>query len=261
MKSYLLSCVAVLFLLVSCHSSGQGYHPDGAVLATTEWVASFARMAGVPDVRCLTPRFVMHPPEYELKPSDILAVHQAAIILFAGYERQMLEKINQALDRRNPIPMVQIETNYTPSNVEKQIRMLAHRFQTEQAAERQLVYYHETFQQVKDVIHKHNLDSLRYFVHQFQQPTIHALGLNIVGTFGPQPIEASDLSRAMQTHPDILIDNAHNPVGSAIQEAMPQTSYVRFLNFPGLYDTKEITDVLLYNMNQLKQISTTGDTL
>jgi ABC-type Zn uptake system ZnuABC Zn-binding protein ZnuA len=57
------------------------------VLASTFWVAAIAKAAGAENVRILAPLDLRHPPEYELKPSDLAAASKADIIIYAGWEQ------------------------------------------------------------------------------------------------------------------------------------------------------------------------------
>jgi hypothetical protein len=46
---------------------------EAAIIASTSWVAAIADAAGAQNIRILAPVKLCHPPEYELKPSDLEA--------------------------------------------------------------------------------------------------------------------------------------------------------------------------------------------
>ena len=58
------------------------------ILATNSWTAAFAKMAGVDSagmiIQQLAPADMEHPPEYELKPSDVKIIRDADLLIYAG---------------------------------------------------------------------------------------------------------------------------------------------------------------------------------
>jgi ABC-type Zn uptake system ZnuABC Zn-binding protein ZnuA len=54
------------------------------VVASTSWVA--ARAGGAEHIRVLAPAELRHPPEYELKPSDLAAASRAGLVLYAEWD-------------------------------------------------------------------------------------------------------------------------------------------------------------------------------
>ncbi len=65
-------------LLLACLFAGiaaRGFATEELrVVATTPWTAAFALAAGVENVRVLAPYEMQHPPEYELRASDVVRV-------------------------------------------------------------------------------------------------------------------------------------------------------------------------------------------
>ena len=83
MKSFLT--VGSLALLVAALPA-QNAAPF-RVVASTSWTAAFARAAGATDIVTIAPMELRHPPEYEIKPSDLAAVAAARFLVHSGYER------------------------------------------------------------------------------------------------------------------------------------------------------------------------------
>ncbi len=76
---------AVFALLVSPVFSQSA--DAGRVIASTSWVAAIARAAGATDIVTIAPFDLQHPPEHELKPSDLMKVSGAKFLVYSGYER------------------------------------------------------------------------------------------------------------------------------------------------------------------------------
>ena len=58
--------------------------PEPRVVASTAWAGAVARAAGARNVRVLSPPTLQHPPEYEPRPSDLLAVAEAEFLVLGG---------------------------------------------------------------------------------------------------------------------------------------------------------------------------------
>ena len=87
-----LFVVFLLLLTALPLAAGPEPEPAPAVVASTAWTAAFGYAAGAETIHVLAPYEMRHPPEYELKPSDIAVLSQADFVIYAGYER-MAEKI------------------------------------------------------------------------------------------------------------------------------------------------------------------------
>jgi zinc transport system substrate-binding protein len=88
-------------------------------------------------------------------------------------------------------------------------------------------------------------------VHFFQKSFSDEMGIAATGIFGPAPPEPRQILTLTKTGAELIIDNAHNPVGGTMKEILKDAGYVLLLNFPGMYETKTLTDVIEYNLEQL----------
>jgi ABC-type Zn2+ transport system substrate-binding protein/surface adhesin len=121
----LLTAAALFFILFTC---GSALHAE-TVVASTSLTAALARAAGASEVRVLTPADVKHPPEYELRPSDLTKLEGASAVVYAGYER-MVQKLIDTSKGKNLI-VVQVDTTTSPDNLVAQARRIAAVLHTE----------------------------------------------------------------------------------------------------------------------------------
>ncbi len=61
---------------------------ESRITASNSWTKAFAEMAGV-NAHQIASSNMTHPPEYELKPSDVKKIKNADLLIFAGYEVMM----------------------------------------------------------------------------------------------------------------------------------------------------------------------------
>ena len=222
------------------------------VVTTTAWTAAFARMAGVTDTRILAPYELRHPSEYELRPSDIEAVMQAEYVIFAGYEN-MVNKIKEAVGG-DKSELIQITTTYQMVTVRESVLKIASIAGDVIEAETNLVEMERFYAEWKDELSSEGITDLKVVVQFFHKPLANELGLPIVGVFGPGPLEAKQIADLAGQSFDLIIDNWHNETGTPLKEAVPESLYVSFVNFPGAHETKTLLDVLEYNRKELDKV-------
>ncbi len=102
----ILLCFISLFLL-SFPTLAQN-----VVVASTSLTGAIARAATAREVRVLAPSEMRHPPEYDLKPSDLLKFEGADVVVYAGYEK-MVPKLLETSRNRN-ILAIRIENVHIP---------------------------------------------------------------------------------------------------------------------------------------------------
>lgn len=69
-------------------------------------------------------------------------------------------------------------------------------------------------------------------------------GIKFLDIFGLALPEPPQILKMTKTNASLIIDNAHNPLGLALKETLPQTDYFVLLNFPGSNDTRTLEDVI-----------------
>jgi hypothetical protein len=233
---------AVVLFIAGCAGLGAQ-----AVVATTEWTAAFCRAAGMENVRVLAPAALQHPPDYELKPSDIPMLMDADIIVFGGYEG-MVERI-QAQIAGSDTRMVRIETVYNPPAMEKSIRTLADVSGKMETAERNIAAIRAAWDEARRLVTAAGMKGSKAAVHRFQADFAREAGLNVVLEFGPPPPGPRLIADAGGSGAVLVIDNRHNPVAAPIREVLKGAKAVELANFP---DTGEnLHEVILRNARVL----------
>ena len=248
-----LLIVSAIGLMPAEGSVEAASEPETAVVASTGWTAAFIDAAGYRgDVHVLAPYELRHPPEYELKPSDVQAVAHADIIVYAGYER-MVARIKEAT-RNNEAAVIQIATDYSLPVLVKSITALGEAFGTQNAAEKNLAELRDLLHDWKTDIARAGASGWNVICHLFQKPLAEELGFSVIGVFGPGPIEASQLNNLSNLQADLIIDNLHNDVGKPLLEIKEDVPVVTFINFPGHAGTKSLSDVLDFNREEFRKI-------
>jgi zinc transport system substrate-binding protein len=247
MRRLILS-ILILALSAACiFAEGQkDTGSENGVIATTSWTASFAEIAGLEDIRILAPYELQHPPEYELTPGDIRAIGEAKMIVFAGYE-VMMERLKDATATN--AQMVQIETVNTWPVIRESVGKIAAAAGTTAKAEAGLAKVETFFKEWREELAPYR--GMPVISHMFLQGLAKSLGFEVVGTFGPAPLEAKQLKELSSGEAKLIIDNWHTDVGAPLREVMPDAARVEFINFPGKDGTRTLLDVLEYNRGEL----------
>ncbi len=240
MKRILLSGLAVLF------SGFVSAQHGPAVVASTAWVAAFARAAGGAQVAVIAPAGLAHPPDYDPRPSDLLSVSRADLVLVGGYEA-FLQRLRDALGAK--ARLLTVVTTYDPQAVRKEVGAIAAVLGTRAEA--------AAFSDRYDAAWRTSAGRLQLrtgarrpvvVVQRFMVPWVQLLGVEAVGTFGPGPLSLDDLRRLKALAPTLIIDNAHAAPAATLAE-VAGARRVALVNFPeageGLLDVlKRNTDLL-----------------
>ena len=242
------AAVAALALLVLGPATGWPQSP-GRVVASTSWTAAFARAAGVAEVRVLAPYELRHPSEYEVKPSDLLAVRDADVVIYAGYEI-MAKRIVEAADGTRA-RLVRIDTRNDPATVAASLAVLGDAFGTRDIAAAYAKRVEEFFAGWREELRRAGLAGLPVVAHTFQRPVAEALGFVVVGEFGPAPLEAARIAALSKLTPAFVIDTWHNEIGRPLRETLMDAPYVSWLNFPVDPAQPGLLDVLEENRARL----------
>jgi hypothetical protein len=217
------------------------------VLASTTWVAALAEAAGAKNVRVLAPAELRHPPEYELKPSDLALVSKADYVLYAGWER-FAEKLAETAGSAG-IRLVKVTAENNPSVLIAEAEKLAALFGTTGRFESWRGEFEKLSGELKARIIAAWPDK-RAVVQRMQTPFVRWLGFDIAGEYGPAEPSPALILELSRLNPALVIDNYHGPSGRPIAEAA-QAPYAELINFPGKDGTKTLEDVFRYNADIL----------
>lgn len=222
-------------------------------VATNSWTAAYAKAAGVKNIIQLAPSEMVHPPEYELKPSDVIKIKNADYLVFAGYE--VLMKTVFKNFKKPKESMIKIFTGYNPSLMKKSIRAIAAKAGTRKQSEKSISEIDNFFKDAKKALKKKGIYGKPVIVHFHQRPFAEALGFKVSGVFGPGPLKAKQIASLSKKQAVLIIDNAHNPMASPIAE-IKKLKTVELVNFPGFKSKSEavpstLIGVMNYNLKQL----------
>jgi len=239
-----------LVLLIQCKN---GPSPEGGIVATNAWTAAYAQAAGADHITVLAPYEMVHPSEYEMRPGDIARIENADLVLYAGYE-VMIGQIKTGLALPDE-KMLAIATSYDYTEIEQSVMQIAKILKTEDIARKNLKEIKRSLEEAKEAFRKQGLDTLPALVHFFQQSFAAETGIISAAVFGPAPPEPKQILALTQTRAALIIDNGHNPVGGPLRETMEDAWHVELLNFPGLYGTRTLEDVIRFNAEKLLELN------
>ncbi len=220
----------------------------GAVVASTEWTAAFARAAGIPEVRVLAPAASRHPAEYPLRPSDLRAVAAADALIFAGYEA-MAARLREVAPKDATV--LRIDTDYSLATLRGSLEALRAAGGTTETAAASLRAIALEYAAWRAELAARDLAGAPALVHRFQEPLARELGFEVVAVFGPLPPQAAALASLAEAEVALIIDNHHNAVAAPLAEVHAPAPVVAFLNFPGAAGTATLLDVVRHNRRLL----------
>lgn len=239
----------VLCLLIGFSAFAQATTEKYDAVCSTSWIAAFAEMAGVENIKTIAPPTLQHPPEYEITAGDILAVTNAPVFIYAGYERMMNTIAESSeIDKSK---QVQITTRNDYEDVESAVLKIAEKAGNMEKAKKNLEDYKKLLEVTKQQIKEKGLDKVPCLVHSMQEPLAKDLGLNIEKTFGPSPVNSDLINLASDNHFGIIIDNSHNPVAQPLAEVSPNSKLVVWDNFPSELGKNALLNMVEKNIENL----------
>lgn len=198
------------------------------VVASTSWVAAFAKAAGIRDVVLVAPANLQHPPDYDPKPSDLAAIAQADYVLVAGFEG-FAKRMKEASGSRAEVISVQVDNQ--PANIKKQVMALAEKFGTQAAVTAWLARFDQRVATLqKDIAAAMPQPKPRAVAQVWMAYWAPFASMELAGTYGPRPLTASDLARVSALKPDVVLINAHVQGGDLFND-LPAKKIVLH-NFP-----------------------------
>ena len=238
------------YLLLAAWIGGAGAAgaDGGAVVASTQWTAAFARAAGIAEVTVLAPAASRHPAEYQLRPSDLRAVAAADALIFAGYEA-MAARLRELA--RQEATVLRIDTDYSLSTLRRSLDALQAAGGRPAASAASLHAIAAEYAEWRSELAARGLAGAPALVHRFQEPLARELGFEVVAVFGPLPPQAAALAALAEAEVALIVDNHHNAVAAPLAEMHAPAPVVAFLNFPGAATTTTLLDVVRHNRRLL----------
>jgi zinc transport system substrate-binding protein len=216
------------------------------VVASTSLAGAIAHAAGAQEVRVLTPADVQHPPEYDVKPTDLLKLEGADIVVYAGYERMVSRLVDTSRNKR--IIAIQINTEASSENLISQVHKVAAALKTEKEAQAWEKNFREKLTTLKAKLNP--VMDKRVVAHWHARPFAAWAGLSIVQVVRPGELTPRVIADAIAQKPDAVIDILHVPVAKPIADNA-KCRYVQVINFPGMANTVTLDDIFAYNTDQL----------
>lgn len=239
------TAIAVLVILALCPVLFAQAASEETVsfVASTSWTASYADLAGVDDIRVIAPASLRHPPEYELVPSDIVAIQNADYFVSAGYER-MMAAIQEGIpsDHRTDI---HISTGNTVENITAQADLIASYTGTEVRYQD----YVDMIEEARSTVQELGLDSLNVFCQNMLAPLALDIGLNVSATFQGE-LSASQIEEAVNADYDLIIDNYHSPSAAPL-DGLVDCPVIVWRNFPETVGRGALESMVRQNLDTL----------
>ncbi|MEI6733805.1 MAG: zinc ABC transporter substrate-binding protein [Comamonadaceae bacterium] len=217
------------------------------VVASTSWVGAFARAAGATQVSVLVPPGLVHPPDYDPRPSDLLALSRASLVLVAGYEA-FLPRLREALGAK--AQLLTVNTTHDPQVIRREIEAIADILGTQDQARLFADAYDGAWQTSATRLRQRTTGRKSVvLVQRFMVSWVRLLGVEPAATFGPGPLSLEELRRLKNLAPTLIIDNAHAAPASALAEVTGARRVV-LVNFP--QGSEGLLEVLQHNTERLQ---------
>lgn len=201
------------------------------IVASTSWVAAFAKAAGATDITVIAPASVQHPPDYDPKPADLAAISGADYVLLAGFEgfaARMQEAVGGDSSR-----LITVQTENSPEVIRAEVTRLGELFGTQQQAAAFLGSFDAEYTRLSGEVRAALGDARPVVVAQaFVVPWVIFAGLQPAGTYGPMPLSPAELKALTDLRPTAVFENAHMGGGQPIVEATG-ARVIDLVNFPG----------------------------
>lgn len=235
-----LVCASWLFVACTGAIAPSPAAPSGAtatggrplkIVASTSWVAAFARAAGATDITVIAPSNIQHPPDYDPKPSDLVAISGADYIMLAGFEgfaKRMQEAVGGDLKK-----IIMVQTENSPAMIHEEVTRLGKIFGTEDTAQVYLTKFDQEYARLSAGV-KAKLGANKPVVvaQLFATPWAAFAGLDVAGAYGPAPITPAELKQLVDKKPTVVFENVHMGGGQPVVEAT-NAKKIDLVNFPG----------------------------
>jgi len=237
---FLLICTLVFLQGICSTANAQ------TVVASTSLAGAIAQAAGAKEVRVLTPPEMKHPPEYELKPSDLNKLDGANAVIYAGYER-MVERLAAASGNKNLL-VIKIDTTTSPENLIAQTKKVAATLHTEKEQQIWEKSFIEKLKELKTRLAP--LSGKSAVVHFHAKPFAQWAGLSIVQVIPPGELSLKAVTDAVAKQPEVVVDILHLPAAKVVADNA-HCRYALVINFPAIQGTATLADIFEFNTVQI----------
>ncbi|AXI76226.1 TroA family protein [Peterkaempfera bronchialis] len=221
--------------------------PGPVVVATSTWEAALAEAAGARHVKSIVPASIKHAPDYELKPSDLIAIANADYVLYASFE-PFAGKVKEAASAKAKLVEVTLDNGRTAASAE--VTRLGKLFGTEQDAARWNRSFSERWEELQQ--------ELKASWPGGQPPVVVAqvfttwaadlAGITPAGTYGREQVTPAQLSELSAKKPAFVLDNENMSTGTVLPDS--GAKQLDIANYPG--DDLDLLAVYTKAAEQLK---------
>jgi hypothetical protein len=246
-----LRTLPLSFLLVPLSLGLFAQDRPAPVVASTSLTAAIARAGGAADVYVMAPLELKHPPEYEPKPADLLAVNGARLVVYGGYEK-FAQRLAEACGS-SKIDSMTVKTDIVPDALMAESAKVAQRLGPQ--AQRKQADWAWMFARYAEGTRGRVMalwPSKRAAVQGYMKAYAEWMGFEVVGAFGPGEPSPAQLAAIMRAKPDLVIDNYHNPGGAVLAESL-KIPYALLINFPGKDGSVSLEDLYAHNGKALER--------
>ena len=250
MRRLRLTAVAVIatVTMAACGGTEQNESPismEGPkglkVVAASTWEAGFARAAGATDITVIVPPGVHHAPDYDPKPSDLVKVAEADVVLYAAFEG-FAGKLKEAAGSK--AKLIEVSLDNTPDKVRAEVARLGGEFGTAEAAKAWTATFDTEYAALKKKVTGATKGTAPVIAAQaFVAWAVDLTGTRPAAVYGPQPPTAGQISELAAKKPRLVLDNSAMPGGDAL--AGVEAKRVVIDNFPG----REMDLIAMYRAN------------
>jgi zinc transport system substrate-binding protein len=197
------------------------------VIASTSWVGALAKAAGATDVTVIAPFTAQNPAGYEPGPADLAVVAGADYVLFAESD-SFVAKITEAAFGGGKL--VPVETAHTPAKITAEVNRLGALFGTPDAATAWLFTFDAEYAKLSNTIKaKLPTPAPTAVAHVSMASWGDFAGLQITGTYGPQPATTAQVQALAAKKPGFVLASVHAPSSNP---AIPGADRVELANYP-----------------------------
>ncbi|WP_055627210.1 metal ABC transporter solute-binding protein, Zn/Mn family [Streptomyces hirsutus] len=226
--SVLALTVSTVLLLTTtgCGGEGEPSSSSGAkpaaknedapvVVATTSWEGAFAKAAGAEAVKVIVPQSVQHAPDYDPKPSDLAAVADADFVLYAPFE-PYAAKFKEAAG--SDAELVEVNLDNDADKAKAEVARLGKMFGTEDAAAKWTKSFDTEYAALQQDLKGAWPDGKApaAVAQVFSTWSAKLAGADLVGTYGPEEVTATQLSDLSGKKPQLVLNNAHMATGEVL---------------------------------------------
>ena len=149
---------------------------------------------------------------------------------------------------------MQITTDFSLETIEASITKIASNLGTEAIGKASIEAKRDYYEDWLTHIESSDLSGSKVVTHLFHRPLAVLLGFEVVGVFGPMPLEARQIAELSDAGAALIIDNYHIDIGAPLRETLPSVPVADLVNFPGVAGSITLVDVLRENRKRLETV-------